>query len=188
MTPREHLVWMVGQCYRPPETSDEWAGWERNVICFGMLEGRIPLDGVNQPKPNFGKRILRQAHKWIELAIARQTIPLGSTTRRLVWSAGSAYAPAGYILMDMAPIALTVESAALGALRQLIVQYGPLIKQCPAPAVRAKHNERCGKWFVAGRPNQEYCGSTCLSRKTSRENPPKKAKGKRARGKLRRAR
>jgi hypothetical protein len=54
------------------------------------------------------------------------------------------------------------------ALDRLIGVHGHLVKECPAPAIRAKAEEICGRWFVAKRPNQDYCSSTCQSRASTR--------------------
>ena len=59
------------------------------------------------------------------------------------------------------------DSAAF-ALDRLVGEVGHLAKECPAPAVRAKSDEVCGRWFVAKRPTQDYCSSTCQSRASTR--------------------
>ncbi|MFI5339685.1 MAG: hypothetical protein ACHQ7N_07595 [Candidatus Methylomirabilales bacterium] len=51
-------------------------------------------------------------------------------------------------------------------LAHLLGEFGHLIKTCPAPAVRAE--QRCGRWFLAGRPNQLYCSPRCQSRTNTR--------------------
>ena len=58
--------------------------------------------------------------------------------------------------------------AAAEALDRLIAAHGHLVKECPAPAVRGKVDEICGRWFVAKRPNQDYCSATCQSRASTR--------------------
>jgi hypothetical protein len=70
-------------------------------------------------------------------------------------------------------IAMPVASApidefAAWALDRLILEHGHLVKACPAPALRAKDDAMCSRWFVAARPNQEYCSARCQSRATTR--------------------
>ncbi len=174
-----HVKWIVHQAYELPQTEEEWMSFERDVFYFGVLEGQIALSGsVDSPKPGFGKRILNRTRTVIEQTINLQPIPLGRFTKSLVWASFS----------ERYRLSVTdetrrgnLEDVTLDALYDLILNYGHLIKQCPAPARRAKEDERCGKWFVAERPNQQYCSSRCLSRKTTRENPPEKKKRKRNR-------
>ena len=68
------------------------------------------------------------------------------------------------------------EISAARALAKLIVEHGHLIKQCPAPRLRAKGE--CENLFLANRPNQLYCSSQCLSRATTEMHrlPPKQRK------------
>lgn len=53
-------------------------------------------------------------------------------------------------------------------LADLLEEHGHLLKECPALAPRAEAGETCGLWFVAKRPNQEYCSATCQSRASTR--------------------
>ncbi len=70
-------------------------------------------------------------------------------------------------------------SRVLQTLAELLVGYGDLLQVCP--------EEKCGRWFVAGRPKQVYCSLLCQSRAKTRqyrermatrgkEGPPKAAR------------
>jgi len=50
----------------------------------------------------------------------------------------------------------------------LILEHGHLVRECPAPRKGKGQATVCGKRFVANRPRQEYCSSTCRSRATMR--------------------
>jgi hypothetical protein len=71
---------------------------------------------------------------------------------------------------------------AVFALALLLDDYGKLIKTCPAPKLRSRTGEVCGRWFI-GRPNQTYCSPLCQNRATTRASrqkqrqPPQKKKG-----------
>lgn len=69
-------------------------------------------------------------------------------------------------------------SRATHVLGHLLGIYGHLVKECPAPRPRGAAGERCGRWFVARRPNQMYCCARCQSRATTRAarqaSPPAK--------------
>jgi hypothetical protein len=102
--------------------------------------------------------------------IARDQIPLSSKTSYLAWFPGHKYRkPAYYISTEYQ---YELEPIVFGELVRQIQEYGHLIKKCPAQAIRAAKGETCGKWFLAKRPNQDYCSATCVSRKTTRANPP----------------
>lgn len=52
-----------------------------------------------------------------------------------------------------------------------ILEYGHLIKKCPAPPPPPKDDKRgreCGNWFLANREDQVYCSARCQSRATTR--------------------
>jgi len=53
------------------------------------------------------------------------------------------------------------------------------VKECPAPLARGAKDERCGRWFLAGRPNQIYCSPRCQSRATTRAARETQAKSAR---------
>lgn len=72
-----------------------------------------------------------------------------------------------------------LEALARFSLGLLLVGQSHLVKSCPAPALRSRKGELCGRWFV-GRPNQTYCTSICQNRATTRTSRQKsdKKKGK----------
>lgn len=76
------------------------------------------------------------------------------------------------------------ETAAAQALGKLLLDFGHLVKECPAPKLRGKPGELCETWFVASRPNKLYCSSACQSRATTARSRPATTKSN---GKLKRA-
>ncbi len=58
----------------------------------------------------------------------------------------------------------TWKEAVRFALWRQLVEYGHLVKECRAPRRRGKPGEVCGLLFVAKRPNQDFCSSTCRGR------------------------
>ncbi len=53
-------------------------------------------------------------------------------------------------------------------LAHLLGPYAHLVKACPAPASRRAGGGRCGRWFLAKRPNQNYCSHQCQARAATR--------------------
>ncbi len=82
-------------------------------------------------------------------------------------------------------------SRATHVLAHLLGMYGHLLKQCPAPLARGARDDRCGRWFLARRPNQVYCGARCQSRATTRASrevagqPRRRARKRQAGGRRR---
>ncbi|MFB3816165.1 MAG: hypothetical protein ACE147_00760 [Candidatus Methylomirabilales bacterium] len=74
------------------------------------------------------------------------------------------------------------EAARVALWRQLAV-YGHLIRECPAPARRGKVGETCGLLFMAKRPDQEFCSSTCRSRAGVRKVRDEEKRRRRMQGK-----
>jgi hypothetical protein len=178
-TGRERLEWVIQSTQEPGKTPEWMAGFERDIYFYGVLGGRIgygTASSVPAPSKGYGKRILEKFHDTLSKVIARERIPLTANTSYLAWFPGHRYRkPAYYLLTDYED---ELEPIVFGELIRHVQEYGHLIKKCPAPAVRATKGEVCGKWFLAKRPNQEYCSATCVSRKTTRENPPKTTKRK----------
>ena len=75
----------------------------------------------------------------------------------------------------------------LGEFFRPIAPDGPLIKACPAPKVRGRAQETCGRWFV-GRPNQRYCSSQCQNRAATRATRERATAPERKRGTRKRSR
>lgn len=53
------------------------------------------------------------------------------------------------------------------ALTALLLRYGHLVKQCPAPRLQNGSTTPCESWFVAKRTNNLYCSPQCQSRATT---------------------
>jgi len=174
-TGQERLEWLLRRVHEPPQTPEGVAAFERDIYFYGVLGSVLGFgsaDGVSAPPKGYGKRILEKFHDTFSRVIARDQIPLSSKTSCLAWFPGhKSRKPAYYISTEYQ---YELEPIVFGELIRDIQEYGHLIKQCPAPAVRAAKGETCGKWFLAKRPNQDYCSATCVSRKTTRENPPSK--------------
>ncbi len=119
---------------------------------------------VVTPLPDDIPGILMQVKRMIGPVVKRQRILLEERTGpiELLWNtAFGRWYPCDNRKLNMADLAAH-------ALTPLILDYGHLVKECPAPGVRAKSGETCGLWFVAKRPNQDYCSATCQSRASTR--------------------
>src|SRR5262249_30742510 len=92
-------------------------------------------------------------------------VDLGSVNVKahLVWSTGRQR----FLVVTDLPSA-SWSTRVLRSIGRRLEAHGHLLKECPAPGVRAKAGETCGAWFVAGRPNQNYCSGTCQSRAATR--------------------
>lgn len=181
----DRLNWLVGRVYVPPFTPEAWKGFERDIYFLGLLEGRT-VPGVGVLKRPDGQKLLNNIRGIIQSVLVRDPVQLPLETRSLYWWPGTEQEDPGYFLRT-AKRQLDLEWIALDSLYRLIMEYGHLIKKCPAPAIRAKHGETCGKWFLAKRPNQDYCNPTCVSRKTTRDNPPKPGMKKNVRKRMKKS-
>jgi hypothetical protein len=103
-----------------------------------------------------------------------QTIPIGEFPVKMQLGANKGRVSLSETLnLNMVPVALQARyglARALGDVDRDLMEAGyggPIIKACPAPKVRGKGEEKCGRWFI-GRPNQVYCSGQCQNRAATR--------------------
>lgn len=178
--PRDRLRWLVGLVQRPPagQTAGDRENLRLELGAFIYADGPrgrwIGTVSFTESGPVYDnwlpegkiKPILRWLGEMVTAAVRREPVWLDPGVRRerrgLFWSQdrGRFYeAPSGEVSWDR---------RAARALANLLKDYGHLLRECPAPAIRAKAGETCGVWFVAQRPDQEYCSTTCRSRAGAR--------------------
>jgi hypothetical protein len=134
----------------------------------GILEGE---DGkVDTPADEDVKAVLNGFDVMLAAVKERREVPVGRfQARRVVrWLNFPAQKCVRYMIRDEVESNQTWELRARVRLARVIEEAGHLLKECPAPAPRGEAGDTCGIWFVASRPNQEYCSATCQSRATTR--------------------
>jgi len=132
------------------------------------MADRDLFECLMRPDQDNARDILERMREVIARAVKREPVLLRETrsseTVGLVWFAErSTWVPTSSLGGSMNQ----ADHAAL-ALGDLLREAGALLKECPAPASRSKQGETCGVWFVAKRPNQEYCSAVCQSRASTR--------------------
>jgi hypothetical protein len=180
-TQKDRLEWLTRMAYEPPRTPEAWANFERDIFFLGTLDGYLEVAAIKSIRlpvlpVDFGKRVMGRLQPILKKAIAREPIQFRNPLHTLTWNA-----TVNIFMWGSGREAYDHWNILDYCLQNAIRDYGELLKRCPAPAVRAKKGETCGRWFLAKRPNQEYCSATCVSRKTTRDNPPKPKKRKRDR-------
>ncbi len=179
--PRERLEWVVNLVQRDPHAmipgdreslrlelsgfayignplTDAWLQYYRSR---GYRMRKIPLHPLPETEL---KKVLDRLRTNIGRVVRREChYPTSASGREWrVWNEDSQRWVA-WLSKDLS----YVDDVAV-ALDRLVGEYGHLVRACPAPAKRAKAGETCPRWFVAKRPDQEYCGGTCQSRASSR--------------------
>lgn len=174
-TPRERLAWVVSLAEKAPKDflPGDWENLRLELAVFcsygpsGFYEAGLAARGgeIVRPSVEEAKQLHTMLGEMILLAIQRKRIPLGSVTREPVVSWDNR---GKRFLWAEVPYRKGWSLRAKEVLAALLVDFGHLVKECPAPAPRGQEGEACGTWFVAGRPNQDYCTPQCRSRATTR--------------------
>lgn len=197
--PRRRLEWvvnLVGNEGRIPKEEDKSRTLLAEMYSFVAAAGLVgtgPLwtariDAIFSTRPEtrepvrrFHNRILKAWQNMIQCALNREAVFVvrDHASVVLTWSLTRSRFIEETWFFEEYPV------SAARALGKLLVDYGHLVKECPAPKLRGKPGELCETWFVASRPNKLYCSSACQSRATtSRERvgsvkPKRKKKRKR---------
>lgn len=177
-TLRDRLAWAVALVQREPR---EMTPGDRENLRLGLWAFPIylPSDriGLLPPDEQEVREILKRFGDMIAKAARREEIERrGKPPLILSWNSQTGRYTELARLAD--------PDACERTLWILLREYGHLVKDCPAPAVRAKAGETCGVRFVAKRPNQDYCSATCQSRASTRaaragtETPAARLRGK----------
>lgn len=193
-TPRERLAWAMKFVQGNPRALS--AGERLNdQLALAAFEGqgsggtitrwtdRWGNRDLHKPTPAETDKAREQMARVLRAVVRREAVKVGpiTSTERLEWNSQQGR----FYLWQT--VGTSWSERPVLALNRLIVDHGHLVKECPAPAVRAKAGETCGVWFVANRPKQEYCSARCQTRAATRayreENP-----GRRPQGKTRRTR
>jgi hypothetical protein len=119
-----------------------------------------------RPTEKEAKEALTRMGEIIEAAVKRQPITLAPVRgiQGLCWVPEFS----GWVKNMSHDVEPSYADSVASALGDLLEKVGALLKECPAPAIRAKEGETCGEWFVANRPRQEYCSAKCQSRASTR--------------------
>lgn len=176
--PRERLAWLVRVVQRRPGelTAGDRENLRLELGSFIYADG--PFRGIGTVSFREGRPvytnwlpeekvepILRRLGEMVGTAVQREPVLIAKGWRAayLWWREEEGR------YEETPPGSLNWHERAARALANLLRDYGHLLRECPAPAVRAKDaEETCGTWFVAARPDQEYCSPTCRSRAGAR--------------------
>lgn len=144
----DSFVEMIGQAIR------------REPIALGAMTVQERLCWFKYPKGSLarGKKLLSAKNRdRYTLDSHLLTVPLPRRVKK-----GGRWVP------GLAPAPSVWAQLARRALGRAIEEAGHLLKECPAPLPRGQAGEICEKWFVATRPNQDYCSPECKRRATMR--------------------
>ena len=168
-TPRERLEWAVRMVQKNPRTMmpGDWSNARQEIAVFVAVQpdGRIDCDKrIDVPSDAETRATLRAFGDAIKKVVLREPVPLASFTSKveLHWF------PAHQRFIERERTETKWLTRAMRALGRLILDHGHLIKECPALAPRGKEGDKCGRWFVATRPRQEYCSTRCQTRASTR--------------------
>lgn len=177
--PRDRLAWVVRIVQQNPT---EWTPGDRENLKLelaGFYHSESRAQGMPYyPADDEVKETLQAFRKAIERAVHRERISAGEIIGEII---GRRFR-AGEVLTFLSAVwdasagrfvawdGDTAEwpTRVMFTLVRLLVEWGHLVKECPAPASRGREGEACGVWFVANRPTQEYCSGTCQSRASTR--------------------
>ena len=174
-SPHDLLAWAARVAQRGQEdlTPGDWQNLRLEFAAFlwPRLGTDEPMDTVDVdqalPTKEETQKALIRMREIIAAAVKRQPISLGrfrSDRTSLFWHPETSTWQPEYSFRSAPGWAdETVEK-----IGHLMEDAGAFLKECPAPAVRAKAGETCGVWFVAKRANQDYCSGTCQSRASTR--------------------
>lgn len=171
MEPQDRLAWLVGVIQRPAQMMTPGDHENLRLELAALIRADGPPQGhlaaMRAPDPEEIGPILRRLGAMVEAAVGRKEIPLWKVQREqsLLWN------PDRGRFEDPPPPIGGWLWMAVATLANLLRAHGHLVRACPAPAVRAE--EPCGVWFLANRPDQEYCGSKCRSRHGTRASRAK---------------
>ncbi len=178
-TPRAHLEWALRQIESYQLTPADRENQRLEIAAFvarrqvkpvwtGVLEGSD--EKVDAPTDKEVKQVLEGFRVMLTAAKERREVHIGQIKIRRVaqWAELPANKYVRYEIHDEVESDETWELRARVVLGRAIGKAGHLLKECPAPAPRGEPGDTCGTWFVAKRPNQEYCSATCQSRASTR--------------------
>lgn len=182
LTDRDRLTWLVGAVQKrlaelpPGERSDlRQALFFYMVVDLRLKPGEMNLGPPGEEIPPLTDLELRDLLAYCEgmlRAVARRqklNAPgRGVEREHLVWDGEGRY-----IFWELYSTRSWKEWARVALWRQ-VAAYGHMVKECPAPARRGKPGEVCGLLFMAKRPNQDFCSSTCRGRAGVRDSRARK--------------
>jgi hypothetical protein len=185
--PRAKLQRILEFVERNPKGNDQKHKLATEMYAFVASSGLAPIGGPviltltantkrdAQRSPanvmlRVNNEILTQWDNMIQHALSREPVHIvpDHISTVLAWS------PTANRFVEETWFPQGYETAAVRALGKLLVDYGHLVKECPAPKFRGKLGETCETLFVANRPNRMYCSGACQSRATTSRSRPRK--------------
>ncbi len=187
-SPRQNMEWALSRVEKNPSEYTPGALQDllQEIAVFCRFKSKVPGQGaisggsddeaIDAPTEAEAREVLDIFLEMLGKAIRRERIHAGTLKIReevfwWIWPKSSlALGPKRdqYMLSSRVVDAVEWKDLARRAIAHAIVQAGHLLKECPAPAPRGDAGEVCGNWFVAKRPNQEYCSATCQTRASTR--------------------
>ena len=173
---RAHMAWVISMAQKNPQkmTAPDWSNFRLEIAAFCMFiqsstqVSEITIESNDMENTSHlteleAQCILKIFRSAIENAFHHKSISFGEIHKKLVlnWST----AKKGYVRSAF-PCRNWVDHAK-DCLDSLIVEFGHLLKICPAPKPWGR-GELCSTLFLARRPNQVYCSSNCQNRETTR--------------------
>lgn len=188
-TPKDRLTWLVSVAQRRIE---DFTPGERDDVTLALSlyvftdPARSPRQGRAEFLPYLGEprtlptkteiqEILTRCEEQLRAVARRENLTAPSRPRQsehLEWEKGAGR----YAYREVYAKWSWTDGVRFALWRQLEA-YGHLVKECRAPRRRGKPKEICGALFVAKRPNQDFCSSTCRGRAGIRAVRARRRKG-----------
>ena len=168
-TPRQWLEWVLRMAHENPRTMmpGDWSNARQELAVFVAfhLDGWIDYDeSIKVPSEAETRTILPAFREAIEKVIRREPVPLGGFTSK----AELHWVPRSQRYFQREQTEAEWLPRAMRAMGLLIVDYGHLVRACPALVPRGKEGDTCNRWFVATRSRQEYCSTRCQTRASTK--------------------
>lgn len=173
-TPRRRLEWAVRATTADPEgrTPGDWDNLRRELGVFvgvggsggGAMSADDDPNDLDRPDETEARDVLGQLHKILQAVVKREDVALGGgvLNRSLMWNKRTErYTVVSFEERD------DWGFRARAVLAHLLADHGHLVRACPARLPRSE--AVCGNWFLAAKPWQTYCSSTCQQREKIRD-------------------
>ena len=176
-TKRDRLAWLISLAQNSFSLNREkekvlkvmmpgaWADRKVELAFFASLttDGLSVEDGKIDMTEDQVKAILLRVNEMMKAAVNREEIRIDpfSCGGYLSWNASSGR-------YDWKEVTEGWTGRMIKTTIDLILEYGHLIRKCPAPPKHDKRGTECGTWFLANREDQQYCSARCQSRSTTR--------------------
>jgi hypothetical protein len=166
---RKRLEWAIHLAEQSPKTitPGDWENFRHEISAFCQEAGPTWAPRVGEtvalPSEDEARSIHKALGEMIANAVQRKPTSLGMYARGddLFWNEWQGR-------FSLGSSGEGWHRQAMNTLAHLLVEFGHLVRECPALKPRGEEGETCGTWFVANRPRQTFCSPRCQSRATTK--------------------